>query len=267
MIVFPNAKINIGLHVISRRSDGYHNLETVFYPVFLTDVLEMAETGKAGISFTGIPVEGEPLNNLVVIAYNLIKHDFDIPPIWFHLHKIIPAGAGLGGGSSDAAFTLKLINDYFKLGLDNQGLKSYAKRIGADCSFFIDNTPAFAKGIGDELMPVDLDLSGFQIVLVKPEVSVSTVQAYKNIQPSVPNSPLEELIKQPVEEWRKLIVNDFEMGISRQFPVIQKCKDLLYQAGAVYASMSGSGSAVFGLFHKVPNDIETFLPGTVYTSY
>src|SRR5690554_2267072 len=136
----------------------------------------MAETGKAGISFTGIPVEGEPLNNLVVIAYNLIRHDFDIPPIWFHLHKVIPAGAGLGGGSSDAAFTLKLINDYFKLGLDNQGLKSYAKRIGADCSFFIDNTPAFAKGIGDELMPVDLDLSGFQIVLVKPEVSVNTVQ-------------------------------------------------------------------------------------------
>lgn len=266
MIVFPNAKINIGLHVVSKRPDGYHNLETVFYPVKLSDALEMAETGKTGITFSGIPVEGEPRDNLVIKAYELLKKDFQLPPVQFHLHKVIPTGAGLGGGSSDAAFTLKMLNSYFKLNLTIEKLNGYAVRLGADCTFFIENKPAYATGIGDRLHPAELDLSDYTIVLIKPDVSVSTIQAYKNIVPARPEFSLQELPAVPVEKWKNTVVNDFEKSIFPQFPEIKKWKETLYEWGASYASMSGSGSAVFGIFHHLPVDLENKIPAGVFFS-
>ncbi len=266
MIVFPNAKINIGLHIVSRRPDGYHNIETVFYPVHLSDALEMAETGSSGITFSGVPVDGPALDNLVIKAYGLLKNDFQLPPVQFHLHKVIPTGAGLGGGSSDAAFALKMLNNYFDLNLSSEKLTQYAVRLGADCAFFIDNKPAFAKGIGYELHPVDLDLSAYQIVLIKPGVSVSTIQAYKDIVPAMPTFSLEDLIHIPVEKWKDKVVNDFESSIFPQFPEIEKCKNLLYETGALYASMSGSGSAVFGIYRSLPANLEGKFPGNFYFS-
>jgi 4-diphosphocytidyl-2-C-methyl-D-erythritol kinase len=260
MIVFPNAKINIGLHIVSKRTDGYHNLETVFYPVQLYDALEMAESGKEGITFSGLPVDGSPDNNLVLKTYRLLKRDFDLPPVQFHLHKVIPMGAGLGGGSSDAAFTLKMLNDFYGLQLNSGQLKNYAVKIGADCTFFIDNKTSFATGIGDQLIPFQLNLSEYRIVLLKPEVSVNTVQAYKNALPAKPAFQLEKLSELPVEEWKDLVVNDFEKTIFSRFPEIEKWKERLYNLGALYASMSGSGSAVFGIFRHLPADFEKNIP-------
>ncbi|MCA1760482.1 MAG: 4-(cytidine 5'-diphospho)-2-C-methyl-D-erythritol kinase, partial [Bacteroidales bacterium] len=207
MIVFPNAKINIGLHVVSKRPDGYHNLETIFYPVQLADALEMAEAKETSISFSGLPVDGPSENNLVLKAYYLLKNDLNLPPVQFHLHKVIPTGAGLGGGSSDAAFTLKMLNDFFQLRLKTEQLKNYAAKLGADCPFFIENKPAFATGIGDQLTPVNIDLSGYRIVILKPDVSVSTVAAYQNITPSEPEFNLQNLAELPVSEWNNCVVN------------------------------------------------------------
>ncbi len=266
MIVFPNAKINIGLHVVSKRPDGYHNLETVFYPVKLSDALEMAETGKTDITFSGLPVEGASQDNLVIKAYNLLKKDFELPSVQFYLHKVIPTGAGLGGGSSDAAFTLKMLNNYFNLGLPFDKLKEYAVRLGADCTFFIENKPAYAIGIGDQLRPIELDLSAYRIVIVKPDVSVSTIQAYKNIVPAQPLFSLTELSSVPVEEWKYKVVNDFEKSIFPQYPEIREWKETLYEWGALYASMSGSGSAVFGIFRHLPVDFENKVPAGVFFS-
>lgn len=260
MIVFPNAKINIGLHVVSKRPDGYHSLETIFYPVPLTDVLEMAETGETGISFSGIPVDGPPGDNLILKAYQLLKNDFDIPPVQFHLHKTIPIGAGLGGGSSDAAFTLKMLNDYFKLHLNPENLKKYAARLGADCPFFIENKPAFAEGIGDELTQIELDLTQFHLVLLKPEVSVCTALAYKHVIPAKPDFHLKELPAIPLNQWKDVIKNDFENSVFQLYPEIEKWKELLYERGAIYASMSGSGSAVFGIFRHLPVDFNKKIP-------
>ncbi len=260
MIVFPNAKINIGLHIVSRRPDGYHNLETVLYPLKLSDALEMAETGKTGITFSGLLIDGDPGENLVLKAYKLLKKDFGLPSVQFHLHKVIPTGAGLGGGSSDAAFTLKMLNNYFTLKLSPEKLKEYAAQLGADCPFFIENEPAFAEGIGDQLFPLKLDLSGYKIVLIKPNVSVSTVQAYKNAVLALPAFSLKELHDIPLPTWKEKVVNDFEKSIFPQFPEIKKWKDLLYESGAIYASMSGSGSAVFGIFDHVPADLANKIP-------
>ena len=264
MIVYPNAKINIGLHVISRRPDGYHNLETLFYPVKLCDALEMAETGKTGISFSGIPVDGDPHENLVMKAYERLKKDFDLPPVQFHLHKAIPTGAGLGGGSSDAAFTLKMLNEYFNLNLHKEEMLAYAAQIGADCSFFIENVPAYATGIGNVLEPYKLRLSGYETVILKPQASVSTVQAYKNVIPVRPEISLKEVLSLPVEKWKDAVVNDFEKSVFPRFPEIKRCKDLLYESGALYASMSGSGSAVFGIFHGFPDNLEDKIPEGVF---
>jgi 4-diphosphocytidyl-2-C-methyl-D-erythritol kinase len=266
MIVFPNAKINIGLHVVSRRPDGYHNLETIFYPIQLADALEMAETGEEGITFSGLPVEGPPEDNLVLKAYNLLRKDFPLPAVHFHLHKVIPTGAGLGGGSSDAAFTLKMLNDFYRLGLDSEKLREYAAKIGADCAFFIDNTPSFAVGIGNELSPVELNLSHYHLVVLKPEVSVSTVQAYRNVVPSAPEFDLKNLVNIPVESWKDNVINDFENSVFPQFSEIKKWKERLYELGAVYASMSGSGSAVFGLFRHLPANFDNKIPSGILIS-
>ncbi len=266
MIVFPNAKINIGLHIVSKRPDGYHNLETVFYPVELSDALEMAEADKVNISFSGLPVDGLAEENLVLKAYRLLQKDFDLPPVRFHLHKVIPMGAGLGGGSSDGAFTLKMVNDFFHLQLNTEQLKSYALKIGADCTFFIDNTPSFAEGIGNRLIPCKLDLSEYRIVLLKPEVAVNTVQAYRNIVPAKPAFQLKKLTEIPVEDWKGFVVNDFEKTIFPRFPEIEKWKKKLYDLGALYASMSGSGSAVFGIFRHLPVNFRKNIPTGILLS-
>lgn len=258
MIAFPNAKINIGLNVVSRRADGYHNLETLFYPVKLADALELAGSDTTELTISGMAINGDINQNLVLKAFRLLKNDFELPPVKFHLHKIIPFGAGLGGGSSDAAFALKLLNDHFQLQLSLECLINYARQIGADCPFFIENRPVFATGIGDQFQPVHLRLDDFQVVIVKPPFEVSTPEAYKNIIPAKPSFHLKEIENVPVEQWKEFVVNDFEKTIFPLYPEIESIKKSLYEMGAVYASMSGSGSAVFALFRHLPADFEIF---------
>lgn len=263
MIVFPNAKINIGLHVVSKRPDGYHNLETIFYPVPFFDILEMAESEKPEITFSGLPLDGTPNENLVMSAFRMLKDEFGLPPVKFHLHKVIPPGAGLGGGSSDAAFTLKMLNDHFNLQLTPMQLAFYAAQLGADCSFFINSEPAFATGIGDELFPVQLDLSKYRIVLIMPGIPVNTTQAYQEIIPSKPGFDLKNISALSIEEWKNAVVNDFEKSIFLKFPEIEKWKNTLYELGALYASMSGSGSALFGIFCDLPADLNRKIPESI----
>lgn len=260
MIVFPNAKINIGLNVVSKREDGYHNLETIFFPLKLADALEFVEADETKLTTSGIQIDGAPEQNLILKAYNLLRADFNLPPAHFHLHKVIPFGAGLGGGSSDAAFTLIMLNDYFNLGLSPQKLEFYASQIGADCPFFILNKPTFATGIGNKFHNIELDLTDYEIVILKPNIAVSTIEAYKNVIPRNPKFRLTEIIKTPVEEWKNLIVNDFEKSVFRKYPQIAELKQLLYDFGAGYASMSGSGSAVFGIFHHLPANLDKKIP-------
>lgn len=260
MIVFPNAKINIGLNVVSKREDGYHNLETIFFPVKLADALEFAEAEETTLTTSGIQLQGAPEQNLILKAYRLLQVDFNLPPLQFHLHKVIPFGAGLGGGSSDAAFTLKMLNDYYKLGLTQQNLELYAAQIGADCPFFILNRPTFATGIGNKFHNIELNLSDYEIVILKPDILVSTPEAYKNVIPRNPKFRLTEIIKTPVNDWKNLIVNDFEKSVFSKYPQISELKELLYDLGAGFASMSGSGSAVFGIFRHTPIDIEKKIP-------
>lgn len=260
MIVFPNAKINIGLRVVFKRPDGYHNLETIFYPVKLTDALEMIPSRELKLSLSGLPVDQTGGENLVLKAWHLLKNDFNLPPVHFHLHKKIPTGAGLGGGSSDAAFTLKMVNKYFDLQLNTDELKDYAGQIGADCPFFIENKPVFAEGTGNRLTPVSLDLSSYQLIILKPAIAVSTAEAYREVVPAPAPFCLKEIINHPPEKWRSLIENDFEKSIFRKYPEIEQYKNALYEMGALFAAMSGSGSAVFGLFKQIPGDLERFFP-------
>lgn len=239
----------MGLHIKSKRPDGYHELETIFYPVDYCDVLEILPSEELAFSSSGIAIPGD--GNLCLDAYHLLKHDFDIPAVHIHLHKIIPIGAGLGGGSSDAAFTLKGLNELFDLQLSNKQLRAYAVRIGADCPFFIENKPMLATGIGEVLEPIDLDLSAYHIAIVKPDIHVSTAAAYSGIVPKEPEHSLRDLIQVSIEKWQ--VQNDFEQSVFVQYPAIEELKKSLYQQGAVYAAMSGSGSSVFGLFKSRPN--------------
>lgn len=252
MVIFPNAKINLGLNIIEKRPDGYHNLETVFYPIALEDALEVNKrkdiTGRCEFYPYNENEAEDAENNLVVKAFKLLDAEFDLPPTSIVLHKRIPTGAGLGGGSADAAFMLKLLNRKYRLMLTDETLEKYAARLGADCAFFIKNRPAFAEGIGNILSPVSLSLYGYQILLVKPDIFVSTREAFAKIKPHRPDKSLKEIIKLPVEEWKDTMVNDFEESVFSQFPVIGEIKQELYRSGAIYASMSGSGSSVYGLF-------------------
>ncbi len=264
MISFPNAKINIGLSVVGKRPDGYHNLETIFYPVKLADGLEMIESDKTEFTSSGIKIDGSPENNLVVKAYQLLRQDYHLPPLKLHLHKVVPFGAGLGGGSSDAAFVLKMLNSWFNLDLTTGQLEQYASKIGADCPFFISNKPIFAHGIGDQFESVDIDLSAYKIVIVKPTISVSTPEAYRNIVPAKPAFNLREIAKVSIEDWKKVVINDFEKSVFPQYPEIENLKNKLYELGAIYASMSGSGSAVFGIFRHLPMNFDNKLPGGIF---
>jgi 4-diphosphocytidyl-2-C-methyl-D-erythritol kinase len=265
MISFPNAKINIGLNVVSKRADGYHNLETIFYPVGLADALEITLADQTAFSSSGIAIDGRAENNLVYKAYGLLKKEYDLPPVKMHLHKVIPFGAGLGGGSSDAAFALKMLNSFLNLGISGTELEVLAAQIGADCPFFIHNKSCFAEGIGDVLHPVELDLSAYKIVIVKPKVSVSTPEAYKNIVPKTSAFKLQDIVHLPIEEWKQNIQNDFEESVFPVYPEIAELKEKLYQAGALYAAMSGSGSAVFAIFRHLPMNLDNFIPKGIFT--
>lgn len=252
MITFPNAKINLGLNITEKRPDGYHNLETIFYPIPLEDALEACPRkeglGSYSLSQSGLSIEGDAENNLVVKAYKLLDETYHLPPVDIYLHKHIPSGAGLGGGSADAAFMLKLLNRMCSLNLTDDQLEAYAARLGADCAFFIRNQPTYAEGIGNIFSPVKLSLAGWQLLLVKPDIFVSTRDAFARIRPRRPERNLRDLISQPVESWKDYMINDFEESVFPQFPAIGDIKTELYRLGAVYASMSGSGSSVYGLF-------------------
>jgi len=260
MITFPNAKINIGLNIVEKRPDGYHNIETLFYPIPLKDALEIAPLSSEKHSFHsyGIPIEEDPDKNLVMKALRLLEKDFHIPGLEIHLEKAIPFGAGLGGGSADAAFMLKMLNDFLNLDLSDSQLEHYASKIGADCPFFIKNEPAFATGTGDLLEPVELSLKGYFLVLIKPGIHVSTPEAYSLVSPQKPEISIKEWIKKPVKEWKNGIVNDFEKSIFVKYPAIAEIKKQLYEKGALYASMSGSGSSVFGIFDRQVDISEDF---------
>lgn len=254
MISFPNSKINLGLNVVQQRPDGFHDIETVFYPVPLSDALEVvpSRSGKPSFQCTGLEIPGVPYENLVWQAYQLLKGDHDLPPVDAYLLKNIPPGAGLGGGSADAAFMLKLLSDLFELELPGTRLIDYARQLGADCAFFIRNRPVYASGKGDVFERCDLDLSGYHIAIVKPDIHINTKTAYAGITPTQPDHHLKEILQEKPAQWKAHLKNDFETGIFKQFPLIKKIKEDLYERGAVYAAMSGSGSAVFGLFRKKP---------------
>ncbi len=261
MIIFPIAKINLGLNVVERRPDGYHNLETVFYPVAIKDALEVqvmdeqfpAET-DCDIKISNIPVEGDEQRNLVVRAYQLLKADFpQLPRLHTHLYKQIPTQAGMGGGSSDGAAMVLLLNEMFQLGLSEERMIGYVTKLGADCPFFILNRPAYAEGIGEKLMPIELSLKGWKLAVVRPDIPVSTKEAFSLITPQHPAENCREIVARPISCWRDALKNDFEKSVFALYPEIGKVKDELYELGAVYASMSGSGSSLYGLFE---NDID-----------
>lgn len=265
MIVFPCAKINLGLNIVSKREDGYHNLETVFYPIPLYDALEIKYMDEkfpsqvaCDLKVTGNSVECDEQNNLVVKAYNLLAEDYKLPRVHAHLYKHIPSQAGLGGGSSDAAFMIRLLDERFRLNIGNPEMEKYAARLGADCAFFIEAEPAYAEGIGDELMPVDGpkgNLNGYYLAIVKPDIAVSTKEAYAAITPTATSKSCREIVRQPIETWKEEMVNDFEAPIFKLHPELAEIKEKLYQQGAKYAAMSGSGSALFGIFETEPNGL------------
>lgn len=255
MIVFPNCKINLGLHILQKRADGFHDLETVFYPIALQDALEIVQNPSPAsaiqFSASGLKIDSPAEDNICFKAYQLLKKDFpELPSVKMHLHKVIPSGAGLGGGSSDGAFTLSLLNKKFNLGLSEEQLIYYALQLGSDCPFFIKNKACYATGRGEKLEEIELNLSDYKIVLVNPQIHIHTGKAFSKITPSKERTSIREIILQPIENWKELLKNDFEEIVFAEHPEVKTIKEELYRQGAVYASMSGSGSTVFGLFDK-----------------
>jgi 4-diphosphocytidyl-2-C-methyl-D-erythritol kinase len=257
MIVFPNCKINLGLRILHKRSDGFHDLETIFLPLPLTDILELTihnnteHTPVIPFTTSGLPFESDTVGNLCTKAYKLLKKDFpDLPHVQMHLHKVIPLGAGLGGGSADAAFTLTLLNKKFNLSLTDTQLIHYAIQLGSDCPFFIINKPCYATGKGELMEEIKLELSDYKLVIVNPGIHINSGQAFRQIIPGLPEKSLKEIIAEPIKKWKDDLKNDFEKSVFKQYPAIVDIKDQLYIAGAVYASMSGSGSTVYGIFPK-----------------
>jgi len=255
MVVYPNCKINLGLNIISKRPDGFHNIESVFYPVAWCDMLEIIPAASDSFVFDGLGLDCATEENICYKAWNLVKKHFDISGISMYLYKKIPFGAGLGGGSSDGAYVLMALNELFGLNIKRKVMAGLASELGSDCTFFLDNRPCFVSGTGGDIAPMELSLKGYYLMVVKPSVSVSTVQAYRMITPQKPVLQLSEVITRPVASWKKYLFNDFESPVMAQYPAIRKVKDRLYEMGAVYAAMSGSGSAVYGLFlHEVEAD-------------
>lgn len=254
MILYPNAKINIGLHITTKRPDGYHSIETAFVPVPWKDALEIIPT-DAPTSFqsTGIPIPGKSETNLCLRAHAILQKTYGIPNVSIHLHKAIPIGAGLGGGSSDAAFTIKALNQLFQLELDLPTMETIARPLGSDCAFFIHNKAVLGYGKGDEFQPFTFpDFSNYSIVLIYPNIHISTPDAYAGVTPKQPNQPLAEVLRMPINEWKWNVKNDFEQSIFVQHPILETIKLELYSMNAVYAAMSGSGSCMFGLFEHLP---------------
>ena len=274
MITFPCAKINLGLNIVSKRPDGYHNLETVFYPIPLTDALEIKymdekfpSESPCDLKITGNDVDCNEEDNLVIKAYQLLAADFQLPRVHAHLVKRIPTQAGLGGGSSDAAYMIRLLDERFRLNIGIPEMERYAAKLGADCAFFITADPSYAEGIGDVLMPVDVPgagLGGYYLAVVKPSVAVSTRDAYAAIVPKTPAKCCRDIVRQPIETWKDELVNDFEAPIFAMHPELAAIKQSLYDAGAVYAAMSGSGSALFGIFREQPTGLEKEFEGMFY---
>lgn len=264
MICFPTCKINLGLRITQKRADGFHALETVFFPISIKDALEIIiepDTSATPIRFTssGLAINGDPSDNLCFKAYGLLKKDYPtIPNIKMHLHKTIPMGAGLGGGSADGAFTLVALNQLLNLQIPEQALLDYALQLGSDCPFFIINTPAFATGRGEILKPINVNLNGYSIVIVNPGIAISTKLAFSLITPKVPDTNMEAIICEPVTSWKEKLINDFEQPIFNSFPELANIKETLYQKGAVYASMTGTGSTVYGIFPTSMMDTLSF---------
>lgn len=252
MILFPNAKINLGLHVLSKREDNYHNLETLMLPIELCDILEFLPSteDKTNFQLSGIAVSGIPEENLVYKAFQLLKDRYKLPEMNIHLHKIIPPGAGLGGGSSDAAFMLKGLNSMFDLKLSVGELLHFANSLGSDCSFFIENDPALATGKGEELRHSINYIKNYKLLLFFPGFPVSTAEAYKTVIPNADREGLSYILEKDISNWKGLLKNDFEISVFEKYPSLASLKQKLYQNGAIYASLSGSGSAIYGLFEK-----------------
>jgi len=257
MIVFPNCKINLGLNIVRKRKDGFHDLETFFYPLNICDAVEIIQTNDSNYvnnityTSTGLAIAGNEQNNLCIKAYQLLKKDFPLlPSIKMHLHKNIPMGAGLGGGSADGAFVLKLLNQKFNLQLSQQQLINYALQLGSDCPFFIINKPCFATSRGEKMNEININLSAYKLLLVNPQIHISTSWAFANIQPTIPSKSIQQIITQPIHTWKNELVNDFEKPVFQQHTSIYSIKNEMYKMGALYAAMSGSGSTIFGIFEK-----------------
>ncbi len=256
MVSFPNAKINLGLYITAKRPDGYHDIDTIFYPIHsIRDALEIipASASETDITFSssGLPIPGNTEQNLCIKAYRLLKSKFpQLPAVQVHLHKQIPMGAGMGGGSADGAFMLQLLNDRFSLGLTQQTLSTLALELGSDCPFFLENKACRATGRGEQLQPVSLNLDAYQILLINPGIHVPTGWAFAQITPGPPQYPIEQILTMPVEAWQQVLFNDFEQAVIHAHPAIGHVKDALYKAGARYASMTGTGSTVYGIFPK-----------------
>jgi 4-diphosphocytidyl-2-C-methyl-D-erythritol kinase len=261
MLTFPTCKINLGLRITEKRPDGFHNLQSCFYPVGWGDVLEIIPADRFVFSSSGLSIPGDASQNLCIKAYTLLKADFDLPPVQMHLHKLVPIGAGLGGGSSDAAFTLTLLNNQFSLGLGVAQMEDYARLLGSDCAFFVQNQPVFCTEKGDVFSSIPVDLSGYNIVLVYPNLAISTAEAYAGIRPRPVERSLNEQLETAIDTWRETIHNDFEDSLFSRYPILSQIKEQLYESGAVYASMSGSGSTVYGIFRApvaIPNQFSAY---------
>lgn len=266
MIVFPCCKINLGLNIVAKRRDGYHDIETVFYPIPLTDALEVVKMDPdfpsdviCDLKITGNSIECNEQDNLVIKAYNLLAKDFELPRIHVHLCKRIPSQAGLGGGSADAAYMIRLLDEHFHLNMGNAEMERYAAMLGADCAFFITAEPMFGTGKGEILEPADKDtgnLKGYYIAIVKPDIAISTAEAYAQITPQHPKECCRDVVRKPISCWKEELKNDFEIPIFNQYPILADIKQQLYAQGALYAQMSGSGSAIYGIFKERPIGID-----------
>lgn len=252
MLTFPNAKINLGLNIVSKRPDGYHNLESCFYPIPWCDVLEIIASDELKFTSTGLSIPGAVSSNLCMQAFHLLKEAHRLPNVHIHLHKVIPMGAGLGGGSADGAFALKMLNELFDLNLSISDLQRFATQLGSDCPFFIENTPVLATGTGTNFTALNLNLSEKYIALKNPEIHISTQEAYSQIVPTSSDHYIPDLLSSPINEWKKKLKNDFEYSVFPKYPAILALKEWFYEKGASYASMSGSGSTVFGIFDHLP---------------
>jgi 4-diphosphocytidyl-2-C-methyl-D-erythritol kinase len=259
MLNFPNAKINIGLNIIEKRADGFHNIESCFYPIPCNDALEVIPSASMSFEAYGIEIPGNGTDNLCIKAYQLLKADFKLPNFEIHLLKNIPIGAGMGGGSADGAFMLKLLNEMNNLGLSNSQLKAYAQKLGSDCAFFIENKPKYCFGKGDEFEEISIDLSGKYLVLINPNIHISTAEAYAGISPKKPSQNIREILKLDISKWKQTLKNDFEESLFPKYPILPQIKQTLYNLGAEYASMTGSGSTLYGIFEKEIN-LDVFEP-------